>query len=176
MSSQPKSEFLQVMQERGFYHDCTDLEALDAALMGGVGGHAGLFGTANDVAIIMQMNLQKGIYGGRQYLKSQTLNKFNKQPYRTTNRNRRGIGWDKPLLRSHRGSTSKYAPHTSYGHTGYTGTACWADPESNTVFVFLSNRVHPSSYNKKLITEDYREKLMDLFYEALGKNQLRKLY
>lgn len=144
-----------------------------AALIGGVGGHAGLFSKANDIAVMMQMNLQNGYYGGRRYFKEGTVDKFNTQPYASSNKNRRAIGWDKPLLSGHGGSTSPYAPHKLYGHTGFTGTCTWADPVNNMVYVFLSNRIQPYIGNKKLIVDDYREDIMSAMYIAMGKDQLR---
>ena len=151
----------------GYVHDP------GAALIGGVGGHAGIFSNANDVAIVMQMNLQDGYYGGKRYLKAGTVNVFNQRPYASSNRNRRGIGWDKPVLSGHGGSTPKYASHRTFGHTGFTGTCTWVDPKHDLVYVFLSNRVNPYARNKILITEDVREDIGNAIYEAMGVKKAR---
>lgn len=144
-----------------------------ASLLGGVGGHAGLFAHARDVAIIMQMNLQDGYYGGKQYIAPGTIQQFNVQPFAQSNDNRRALGWDKPTLKGYRGSTSPYAPHALFGHTGFTGTCTWADPVHNTVYVFLANRINPYAGNKKFIREDYRELTMEAMYKAMGIEEKR---
>ncbi|MGB0525663.1 MAG: glycoside hydrolase family 3 N-terminal domain-containing protein [Flammeovirgaceae bacterium] len=143
-----------------------------AALIGGVGGHAGVFSNANDMAILMQMNLQDGYYGGKRYLRTGTIKRFNTRPYRSNN-NRRGIGWDKPVLSGHGGSTSKYSPHTTFGHTGFTGTCTWVDPENQLVYVFLSNRINPYARNTKLIKTDVRENILSAVYESFGIKKAR---
>lgn len=143
-----------------------------AALIGGVGGHAGVFSNANDVAILMQMNLQDGYYGGKRYFKAGTIDRFNTRPY-LSNNNRRAIGWDKPVLSGHGGSTSKYSSHQTFGHTGFTGTCTWVDPKHNLVYVFLSNRVNPYARNTKLIKSDVRENILSAAYEAMGVRKQR---
>lgn len=135
-----------------------------AAMYGGVGGHAGLFGNATDVAILMQMNLQNGYYGGYTFLLPGTVERFiEKQP----GENRRGLGWDKPVPDRDGGPTSDKVSLRTFGHTGFTGTAAWVDPEYDLVYVFLSNRVHPSAENNTLITENIRTEIQDAIYEAL---------
>src|SRR5690606_11329315 len=122
------------------------VHAQGAAMFGGVAGHAGLFSTANDLAKLMQMNLWDGEYGGIRYFHSGTV------PYfagKQTNQNRRGLGWDKPVKESGPSPTSRYASPLTFGHTGFTGTAAWADPEFGLVYIFLSNRVHPDAENRK---------------------------
>ncbi|TAF76447.1 MAG: glycosyl hydrolase [Bacteroidetes bacterium] len=133
-----------------------------AAMLGGVAGHAGLFGTANDLAVLGQMNLQYGYYGSYQYLKKYTLQEFTRQQY--TN-NRRAMGWDRPFPPDEISLASK----SSYGHTGFTGTAWWIDPESQLVFVFLSNRTYPFAENKRLTSNSIRTKLLNAVYKAIEK-------
>lgn len=142
----------------GTVHDQT------AAMLGGVSGHAGLFSNANDVAIIMQMLLNEGTYGGKRIIKENTIALFT----RKHGKNRRGLGFDKPETDNKKPSpTSRQCSPLTFGHTGFTGTCAWVDPKSNLVFVFLSNRVHPSSENKKLIEMNVRTDLQDAIYDAL---------
>ena len=144
---------------QGYVHDP------GAAMMGGVSAHAGLFGTANDVAIVMQMMLQKGKYGGIDLLEEKTIEKFTG---RRSTQSRRGWGWDKPALeRNNGGGAGALAPKSSFGHTGFTGTAVWADPEHNLVYVFLSNRVYPNAENNKLLREGVRTEIHDVIYNSL---------
>lgn len=144
---------------QGYVHD------MGAAMQGGVGGHAGLFTTANDVAKIMQLYLQKGFYGGKRYFKQETIDKFNKCYY-CENNNRRGVGFDKPEGR-HKGPTCGCVSMTSFGHSGFTGTYTWADPESEIVYVFLSNRTYPTAENRKLITANVRTEVQQIIYDAI---------
>src|SRR5690606_5641786 len=139
---------------QGYVHDP------GAAMLGGVGGHAGLFGTANDVAIVMQMMLQHGSYGGVNLLKEETVDKFIK---RQSDQSRRAWGWDKPALENDNGGNAGVlAPKSSFGHTGFTGTAVWADPENNLVYVFLSNRTFPRAGKNGLLKENIRTDIHDL--------------
>lgn len=147
----------QVVQ--GYVHD------QGAAMIGGVGGHAGLFSTANDVAKIMQMYVNGGYYGGQRYFKPETLNKFNTTYYKD-NKVRRGVGFDKPQL-DKVGPTCGCVPMSSFGHSGFTGTYTWADPETNLIYVFLSNRTYPFASNRALISEDIRTKLQRMIYESI---------
>lgn len=137
-----------------------------AAMMGGIAGHAGVFGNANDVAKILQMNLQDGIYGGTQYFQSGTLNKFTRRQVKD---NRRGLGWDKPELDSDDGPTSLFTSPSTYGHTGFTGTAAWVDPSNDLIYVFLSNRIYPTANNFKLIKKNIRTRIQDIIYQAIIK-------
>lgn len=143
---------------QGYVHDPF------AAMEGGVGGHAGLFANANDLAKVMQMYLQMGYYGGRRYLMPQTVTLFSARQERN---NRRGLGWDKPPKGDLYSYISRYASPLSYGHSGFTGTVVWADPTYNLLIVFLSNRVHPTADNKKLITEHIRRRVSDVVYRSL---------
>jgi CubicO group peptidase (beta-lactamase class C family) len=135
-----------------------------AAMSGGVGGHAGLFGNATELAKIMMMNLQGGAYAGRQYIKKETIDLFTSAPFKD---NRRGLGWDKPERHDDLNPVSRYASMSSYGHRGFTGTIVWADPTFNLIFVFLSNRVYPNARNTKLIDYNVRKRIQDLVYESI---------
>ncbi len=144
---------------QGYVHD------QGAAMQGGIGGHAGLFSNANDVAKIMQLYLNGGNYGGKRYLKPETLEKFN-TCYYCDNNVRRGVGFDKPQL-GKSGPTCGCVSMTSFGHTGFTGTLAWADPEEEIVYVFLSNRTYPDVDNRKLIQENIREKIQQVIYDSI---------
>ena len=146
---------------QGYVHD------MGAAMLGGVSGHAGLFSSANDLAKIFQMLLNKGAYGGRQYLKPETVEHFTTRYNGST---RRGIGFDmKELDPALSQNVSALAGPNTYGHTGFTGNGVWADPDQDLIFIFLSNRTYPAMTNNKLITEDYRPRLQSIVYRALGK-------
>jgi beta-N-acetylhexosaminidase len=144
----------------GYVHD------MGAAMMGGVGGHAGLFANANDVAKIMQMYLQKGFYGGKRYLKPTTIEKFNHR-YFSDLHVRRGLGFDKPQLDSDVKATCGCVSNESFGHSGFTGTYTWADPTSGIVYVFLSNRVYPNMKNTGLIKTNMRTKIQQIIQDAV---------
>ena len=139
---------------------------MGAAMLGGVGGHAGLFANANDVAKIMQMYLQKGYYGGKRYLKAATINKFNTR-YFSDEKVRRGLGFDKPQLDPEVKATCGCVSDKSFGHSGFTGTYTWADPESEIVYVFLSNRVYPNMENRGLIKNNTRTKIQQIIQDAI---------
>ncbi|SFT14052.1 beta-glucosidase [Zhouia amylolytica] len=144
---------------QGYVHD------MGAAMQGGVGGHAGLFSTANDVAKIMQMYLQNGYYGGDNYFQPTTIDRFN-TCYFCPEDVRRGVGFDKPQL-GESGPTCGCVSMTSFGHSGFTGTYAWADPDQELVYVFLSNRTYPTMENRKLITEGVRTTIQEYIYEAI---------
>lgn len=144
----------------GYVHD------MGAAMQGGVGGHAGLFSNANDIAKMMQMYLQKGYYGGKRYFKSSTFDKFNKR-YFKNKEVRRGLGFDKPQLNPEIFATCGCVSDESFGHSGFTGTYTWADPQSELVYVFLSNRVYPTMENVGLVKEDIRTEVQRLIQEAI---------
>ncbi len=144
---------------RGYVHD------MGAAMLNGVGGHAGLFSNANDVAKIMQMYLQNGAYGGKQFINPSTMDAFNSCHYCNKN-NRRGIGFDKPQLGGE-GPTCGCVSMKSFGHSGFTGTFAWADPEAEIVYVFMSNRTYPNSAINKLSKESIREKIQQIIYDAI---------
>ena len=145
-----------------------DVHDQAAALMGGVSGHAGLFANARDLAVMMQLLLNEGYANNRQFLSSYTIKKFTSAPF-VDNMNRRGIGFDKPEVDP---SVTYYTPAKqssmrSFGHTGFTGTFAWADPENGLVVIFLSNRVYPDANNNKLSQNDIRTKIHEAFYNAV---------
>ena len=152
-------DYYRYQKIHGYVHD------MGAAMQNGVGGHAGVFSNANDVAKIMQMYLQKGYYGGKRYLKPETLDKFN-TCYYCENDNRRGIGFDKPQL-GDEGPTCGCISMTSFGHSGFTGTYAWADPEEEVVYVFLANRTYPTAGKNLLLRENVRTEIQRLIYEAI---------
>jgi len=145
-----------------------DVHDQGAAMLGGISGHAGLFGNAHDVAVMMQMFLNEGNYGGRNFIDQKTVDLFTSYQF-PDNDNRRGLGFDKPLLEfeAHRTNCRSASP-SSYGHSGFTGTYTWADPETGLVYVFLSNRIYPDMNNTKLMELDIRTNIHQLFYEAIG--------
>ena len=145
---------------QGYVHD------MAAAMQGGVSGHAGLFSNALDVAKVMQMYLQKGSYGGKDFIKEETIQKFN-TCYFCKDGNRRGVGFDKPQLGTE-GPTCGCVSLTSFGHTGFTGAMTWADPEKEIVYVFLSNRTFPdANASNRLSKENIRENIQKIIYESI---------
>jgi len=144
---------------RGYVHDP------GSAMMGGVGGHAGIFSTANDLAILMQMMLNGGYYGGKQILKKDVLDEYTSVQFPNTNR--RGAGFDKPNLNGTEATACAMASPVSYGHSGFTGTLAWADPKYKINYVFLSNRVYPDAENWKIVRMDIRTKIQTKIYQAV---------
>jgi len=136
-----------------------------AAMMGGVSGNAGLFANSNDVAKMMQMYLQKGYYGGKSYFKPETIDKFNHR-YFEEKGVRRGLAFDKPQLDDSM-ATCGCISFKSFGHSGYTGTYTFVDPETEILYVFMSNRVYPTRENRKLFEQDIRTKVQGLIQEAI---------
>ena len=144
-----------------------DVHDQGAAMLGGVSGHAGLFSNAFDVAVIMQLFLDGGAYGGQRYLDEDVISEFTKTQF-PLNENRRAIGFDKPMLEyDEEGPTCKSVSSASFGHSGFTGTYAWADPENGLVFIFLSNRIYPDAGNPKIMEYDIRTNLHQVFYDAL---------
>jgi CubicO group peptidase (beta-lactamase class C family) len=137
-----------------------------AAMLGGIAGHAGLFSNANDLAKLGQMLLQEGVYGGYRFYKPETVRLFTQRQFDSS---RRGLGWDKPTPSDWNGPTSLYSSPKTYGHTGFTGTCIWVDPEFDLVYIFLSNRVNPSMTNNKLINANIRPRVQDVIYESIFK-------
>jgi len=144
---------------QGYVHD------MGAAMQGGVGGHAGLFSNTNDVAKIMQMYLQNGYYGGHRFFDSRTVKKFN-TCYFCHKNVRRGVGFDKPESRGG-GPACECVSSKSFGHSGFTGTYTWADPEEELVYVFLSNRTYPTASNTLLVKTGLRTRIQHAIYEAI---------
>jgi CubicO group peptidase (beta-lactamase class C family) len=147
-----------------------DVHDQGAAMLGGISGHAGLFSDANDLGIIAQMLLQDGSYGNVKYLDSATIKEFTEWQF-PLNDNRRGVGFDKPLQEYiPEGPCCKSASPSSFGHSGFTGTYIWVDPESKLSYIFLSNRVYPDASNNKLAGSNLRAKIHQVFYDAIKKS------
>jgi len=143
----------------GYVHD------MGAAMQNGVGGHAGLFGDAYSVAAIMQMYLQQGSYNGLDFVEGSVIDAFNKAYFRDLG-NRRGIGFDKPQLEGKHQSTCGCISDFSFGHSGYTGTFAWADPEKEIIIVILANRTYPND-DKTFSKNNIRTRIQEAVYEAL---------
>jgi CubicO group peptidase (beta-lactamase class C family) len=124
---------------RGEVHD------ENAYAMGGVAGHAGLFSSAHDLAVFAQMMLNGGIYDHRRYPNPDTIARFTAAQGNTEDA--RALGWGKP---SPSNWTGKVFSASAYGHTGFTGTSIWIDPERQLFIILLTNRVHPSRENLKI--------------------------
>lgn len=142
----------------GYVHDP------GAAMLGGVAGHAGLFSNATDLAQIMQLFLNGGKMAGHQFFDERTVNEFTRAQFPG---NKRGIGFDRPNA-SGGGTCDELASQKSFGHSGFTGTLAWADPKNEVVFVFLSNRVHPSQDNWKIRDMNIRTKIQHVVYEIVN--------
>jgi CubicO group peptidase (beta-lactamase class C family) len=156
-------------QLRGDVHD------QGAAMMGGVAGHAGLFGDAQDLAAVMRMLLNGGEYNGTRYLSDSTIARFTTCQFCKPNNaaakdkeNRRGLGWDKPQPPGKPGPACECVSLMSFGHTGFTGTQVWADPADSTIYVFLSNRVYPDANNKKLGELNIRTRIQEVVHDAVA--------
>ena len=155
--------YFRMQQLHGHVHDQA------AAMLGGVSGHAGLFGNANDLAKIMEIYLEKGKYGGVQYFSDTAVQRFTEYYYEPSFC-RRALCWDKPVPDRSKGNGSKSSSDKSFGHTGYTGTLVWADPEYNMAVVVLTNRVYTSSENTKIIKQNIRTNIEEALYNSIIKN------
>jgi len=146
---------------QGHVHD------MGAAMLGGVSGNAGLFGSANDLAKLMQMYLNGGTYGQHRYINESTLDLYT-SCYNCEEENHRGFGFNKPVFwEEDAGPSCNSASPRSFGHSGFTGTLAWADPAHELVYIFLSNRVHPDMGNNKLIDMNVRTDVQQVVYNAL---------
>lgn len=145
----------------GYVHD------YGAAMMGGVGGHAGIFSNTNDLAKLFQLYLQKGEYGGKRYISKKTIEEFTRCAYCKKN-NRRAMGFDRPSKKVKKSPVTKLASPYSFGHTGFTGTIAWVDPKEQFIYIFLSNRVYPDIENRKLVDLKVRSEVQRLFYESFN--------
>ncbi|MEN0002922.1 MAG: serine hydrolase [Bacteroidota bacterium] len=156
-----RDTFFRMTQLQGTVHD------EGAAMMGGISCNAGLFGTANDLAKLMQLYLNKGQYGGERYIPAAAVEVFTARHFAEAD-NHRGLGFDKPLLEydAQKSSVAKSASAASFGHSGYTGTFAWADPEHDLLFIFLSNRVYPTRNNRKLYQLNIRPSIHQVLYDA----------
>ena len=150
---------------QGFVHD------EGAAMLGGISGHAGLFATANDLAKLMQMYMQGGWYGGQQFIDSATIKEFTRRQY-PENKNRRGLGFDKPAIDNDKNKLADAYPAVdtsvnSFGHSGFTGTFTWVDPDNQLLFIFFSNRVFPTRNNSKLFDLNLRPRMHQAIYDCI---------
>ena len=139
-----------------------------AAMLNGISGHAGLFGNANDLMKLMQMYLQKGSYGGQQFIKPEVVDQCTKYQFPEL-KNRRGIAFDKLDFDKKISNGPPSASAESYGHSGFTGTFTWIDPKYNMVYVFLSNRVYPTRENLKISSLNIRTEVGEAIYKSLKK-------
>ena len=154
-----KDDYFRMGIVRGQVHD------MGAAMLGGVSGHAGLFSNAHDLGIIMQMLLNKGYYGGYNYLKPETISRYTQRHWSSS---RRGMGFDMKELDPDKSmNMAESASRNTYGHLGFTGTCVFADPDHNIVFVFLANRTYPTMENNKFGKDNYRPKVQDIIYKAM---------
>jgi CubicO group peptidase (beta-lactamase class C family) len=150
--------YFRMQTVHGYVHDMT------AAMLGGVSGHAGLFSNAHDLAILFQMLLNGGYYGGQQYLKPETIRKYTT---RCSSCNRRGLGFDMKNMKGTNEHISEYASDRTFGHMGFTGTCVWADPVHDLIYIFISNRTYPDMENKALQEGKYRQRIQDVIYQSL---------
>lgn len=146
---------------QGFVHDPA------AAMMNGVAGHAGIFTSAQSLAVIMQMLLNKGEYGGVRFIKKETIEKFTAKAF-PEGTNRRALIFDRPdAALGENGPTAISASDKAFGHAGFTGTCAWVDPKSDLIYIFLSNRVYPTATNNKLAKSNLRTEIMQVVYDAM---------
>lgn len=134
-----------------------------SAMMGGIAGHAGLFSSAFDLAKLLQLNLNNGTYANQKYFSKEVINTFRSTQFEE---NRRGLGWDKAEVCG-LGPTGEYASPACFGHSGFTGTGVWVDPDYDLIYVFLSNRIYPDAENRKLLSTDVRTRIHDVIYMSL---------
>jgi CubicO group peptidase (beta-lactamase class C family) len=146
----------------GYVHD------EGAAMLGGISGHAGLFGTSNDVMKIMQLYLEKGNYGNKQIIKPEIIQECTQYQF-PLEKNRRGIGFDKKDFDPSVQNAPSLFSDQSFGHSGYTGTYAWADPASGISYVFLSNRVYPTRNNNKISQLNIRPNIGDVIVKSIIK-------
>ncbi len=162
----PPTEIDEIFRKQLVWGDVHDQ---GAAMTGGVAGHAGLFSNATELAVIGQMLLNGGSYLGIPFLKSSTINYFNTIYF---DNNRRGLGFDKPnTINPLNSPTAVSASANTFGHSGFTGTGMWVDPDSGIVFVFLSNRIHPDAENRKLIENNIRTSIQEIIYKSKISNR-----
>lgn len=155
-----RDTFFRMTQLYGRVHD------EGAALLDGISGHAGLFATAADLAKIMQLYLNRGVYGGDTLIAPAAVDEFTRYQFQNQ-ANHRGLGFDKPMPGPEpRSIPSRSAGPASFGHSGYTGTFTWADPGNGTLFIFLSNRVHPTRDNTLISKLNLRTRVHDIIYKA----------
>lgn len=156
-----RDTFFRKVQLHGMVHD------EGAAMMAGISCNAGLFGSANDLAKLMQLYMNKGRYGRERYIDSAAVDTFITRHYAASG-NRRGLGFDKPLLEydAKASTVAKSVSDSSFGHSGYTGTFAWADPERGLLYIFFSNRVFPTRNNRKIYELNIRPRIHQVLYDA----------
>lgn len=162
----PSEEDVYFRRQRlqGYVHD------MGAAMLGGVSGHAGLFSNSKELAVLMQMLLSGGSYGGERYLSEEVIELFTKRYYKSS---RRGLGFDMKELDQRKNlNMSEKASESAFGHLGFTGTAVFADPQHNLIYIFLSNRTYPRMQNNKLSRYEYRPRIQTAIYNSLIKDTL----
>jgi CubicO group peptidase (beta-lactamase class C family) len=150
-----------------------DVHDPGAAMLGGVSGHAGLFSDAADLAVVLQLFLNYGEYGGKQYFLPSTIREFTRVQFPAKG-NRRALGFDKPALNMVDGPCCKSASPESFGHSGFTGTYIWADPQNRLSYVFLSNRIYPSASNEKIVEMNIRTRIHQAMYDILEAAYMKK--
>lgn len=171
----PKNAIVPTEHDYYFRHEPIHGKVHDegAVMMNGVSGHAGLFANANDLAKLMQMYLDMGEYGGQRYISTETLREFTRTQF-PENNNRRALGFDKPNLQyaGENNNTAKDASVDSFGHTGFTGTIVWMDPQTRLLYIFLSNRVNPTRDNTRLYKLNTRTNIQQVLYDAMMKSHI----
>lgn len=157
-----RDTFFRMVQLHGRVHD------EGAAMLSGVSGHAGLFASANDLAKLMTMYMNYGAYGGEQLIAEPSVREFTRCQYCETG-NRRALGFDKPLIDydPKASSVAEAASPASFGHSGYTGTFTWADPEKGLLYIFMSNRVYPTRDNPRIYELNVRPRIHEVLYQAI---------
>jgi CubicO group peptidase (beta-lactamase class C family) len=157
-----RDTFFRRQQLQGTVHDET------AAMLGGVSGHAGLFGTEEDLAKLLQMYLNGGEYGGERFISEAAVKEFTRCQY-CSEGNRRGLGFDKPLLKwdAKQSYVAQSASPESYGHSGYTGTFFWVDPKYDLIVIFFSNRVYPYRSHTGISDLNIRPRVQQVVYDAM---------
>ena len=146
----------------GYVHD------ENAFSIGGVAGHAGLFSTAMDIAKFSQMMLNNGLYGWKRFFKPETVNLFTMKA-NIVKESSRALGWDTPAGKS---SGGVYLSDSSFGHTGFTGTSLWIDPDNNLFVILFTNAVHPKREYKNPKYFDWRQRIHSSVYELLKLNSV----
>ncbi len=153
-----KDSYFRHADVRGYVHD------MGAAMLSGVSGHAGLFSNTSELIKLYQMLLNEGYYGGRRYLKEETIRLFTTRVGHST---RRGIGFDmKELNQDRKCNISELSSESTFGHYGFTGTCLWVDPTYDLIYIFLSNRTYPSMKNNLLNKDNYRSRIQSAIYKA----------
>jgi len=157
-----EDDYFRKQRIQGHVHD------MGAAMLGGVSGHAGLFSNAKELAVIYQMLLNGGSYGGTQYIQPETIKVFTTRYPEST---RRGLGFDMKELNPNKSlNMSELASDGTFGHLGFTGIAAFADPEENLVYILVSNRTYPDMNNYKFGKGEYRPRVQSQIYKAMGKS------